>query len=186
MAIFKKGRGPYALHISMTGVQMGERLLQIGAGDGRLFAALAGRVGLTGRACVVDRDESAIARAKNAAANAGVLIEPDVVSLRNLPYEDAAFDLIVIGDLLSTMKPDERVGSLQEAWRVARPGGRCIVIERAERGGLGALFARRGKDPDYLSSGGAERALREEGFRAVRTLAAREGVAFIEGVKPRT
>ena len=36
---------------------------------------------------------------------------------------------------------------------------------------------------EYASSGGAERALSTVGFRAVRTLAERGGLTFVEGVK---
>jgi cyclopropane fatty-acyl-phospholipid synthase-like methyltransferase len=38
----------------MVGVKLGDRLLQIGCGDGGLFAALAAKTGLTGRAAAID------------------------------------------------------------------------------------------------------------------------------------
>jgi ubiquinone/menaquinone biosynthesis C-methylase UbiE len=183
MALFKKGSGPFALHLSMSGIQMGERLLQVGCGDGRLFAALAGKVGLTGRACAVETTQEAVERTRQTAAREGVLVEVELAPIHRLPYEAESFDIVVIGDVLASMEPDDRVGCLKDVLRVLRPGGRCIVVERAERGGLGALFARQQKDPYYRSSGGAEGALRVEGFKAVRLLAERENVRFTEGMK---
>jgi ubiquinone/menaquinone biosynthesis C-methylase UbiE len=185
MAIFKRGPGPFALHLSMTGIQMGERLLQIGCGDGRLFAALASKVGLTGRACAVDRDEEAVERAKRAAAKEGVLVEVEPVSFRSLPYENESFDLVVVRDVLSGLEPYERVRCLQETLRVLRPAGRCIVVEPAERGGIAGLVMRSAKNKTYVAQGGAERALKEEGYKAVRILAERDGVLFTEGLKKR-
>ena len=51
--LFNRDRqSPYALAVAMMGVRMGERLLLVGD-DARLFAQLAGKVGLTGRSIVV-------------------------------------------------------------------------------------------------------------------------------------
>ena len=41
---------PYLLLVSMAGVKMGDRLVQVGCAHGGRLAALAGKVGLTGRA----------------------------------------------------------------------------------------------------------------------------------------
>ena len=57
------------------------------------------------------------------------------------------------------------------------------MIERAARGGLGAVFSQRSIDPGYRAGGGAVAALAAEGFRAVRLLAEHSGKNFIEGTK---
>jgi hypothetical protein len=75
---------------------------------------------------------------------------------------------------------------LQEAFRTLKPRGRVVVIERAPRGGLGALFkpsSAAPADPHYQASGGAVAALQAEGFRAARLLAERDGLSFFEGVR---
>ncbi len=185
MPLFRKSGSPYDLAVSMTGVKMGDRLLQLGCGDGGLLAALAAKVGLTGRACGLDAEATPAAAARARAAKAGVLVEIEVAPYQMLPFDPESFDLVVARDLIATMGPYDRVRCLQEARRVLRPGGRFIVIEPARRGGLGALINRGDRDPSYTSQGGAERALTEEGFAAVRRLAEREGVAFYEGVKAR-
>jgi ubiquinone/menaquinone biosynthesis C-methylase UbiE len=168
----------------MAGVKLGDRLLQLGAGDGRLFAALASKVGLTGRACVVDRDAEIIRKAMQAAEKAGVLIEPTTSWFNMLPFENESFDLVVVNQLLPRLAPYERIGMLREAYRVLRPGGRCLTIDEDARPGLGALLYRSG-DRSYLQGGGPERSLTGEGFKASRKLAERQGLVFYEGVKPR-
>ena len=174
---------PYAFAVSMTGVKMGDRLVQIGCDDPALFAAVAAKVGLSGRACAVDDEAGRAQEAREAGTKAGVLVEVEVSPLSMLPYDAESFDLVVIRDRLSQLHPHERVGCLQESRRVLRPGGRCVIVEHAERGGLGALFDRRYVNPLYRSTGGAEHALREAGFAATRRLAEQEGLTFYEGVK---
>jgi hypothetical protein len=84
------------------------------------------------------------------------------------------------------MRPEQRVATLKESFRTLAARGRIIIIERGERGGLGALFgspASAPGDPHYKSSGGAVVALEAEGFRAARLLAERDGLSFFEGVR---
>ncbi len=190
MPIFRKSSAdPHALTIALTGVKMGDRLLQIGSNDRALVGVLAGKVGLSGSAALLVFDASQAARAQSAAASAGVLIEIQVARPGAFPFGDGAFDLAVVdetGRLLSDMKPEDRVGTLQESFRVLSEAGRIVVIEASERGGLGALWSRSSADPHFVSSGGMVTALQAEGFRSVRVLAEREGRRFTEGIKPRS
>jgi ubiquinone/menaquinone biosynthesis C-methylase UbiE len=171
------------LAVAMPGVKLGDRLLVLGGGDPPLIARLAAKAGLTGRACVLDESHEKTARAAAAVERDGVLIESFSAPWSALPFDTASFDVVVIRDVLRALDPEPRVRCVQEAWRVLRDGGRCVVIERGTRGGLGALLGGRGNEP-YTASGGAARALEADGFVAVRTLAEREGLAFVEGVKP--
>ena len=96
---------------------------------------------------------------------------------------DAAFDLIVVddtGELLGTMSAGDRVVAIREALRLLRPGGRVMVIGSAPRAGLGALFKRVRPVPRFDPAP----ALQGGGCKAVRVLAEREGLVFVEGVKP--
>ena len=183
MFFFKRGRGPFALHESMVGVRMGDRFLQVGVGDGRLFATLAAKVGLTGRACALDADASRAAKARQVAVTAGVLVDVECSPFDRLPFDANAFDVVLMYRVISTVSPEIRVRCLQQTRELLRPGGRCMVIDVTPRGGLGGLFGRSARDTSYVTTGGAERALREEGFAAVRRLADRDGEAFFEGVR---
>ena len=187
MGIFKRSREKHALAIAMTGVKLGDRLLQVGCTDASLLAAVSSKVGMSGRACVLVQSDDETARALRTADRAGLLLEVEKAPLDVFPYEDHAFDLIVIDNregLLSNVKPERRVAALQQARRTLAPRGRIVVIERAPRAGLGALVSRTATqaDPHYQNSGGAITALKAEGFRAVRRLAERDGMSFFEGI----
>ena len=174
---------PRALELSMAGLKLGLRVLQLDGVDGELIAALSGTVGISGEACAVVKNETQAGRFRRAAAAAGVLVEVEIAPLNALPYAQEAFDLVVVQDVIGHMDMNNRVTCLQQTLRVLRVGGRCLLIEQAMRGGLGGLFSKRALDPQYLANGGAQAALKAEGFRAVRRLAERDGKSFIEGTK---
>ncbi len=171
----------------MTGVKLGDRLLQLGCSDPSLLSALAGKVGMSGRACVAAESDDEIERARRAAERAGLLVEVERAGLGALPYDDRSFDLVVVDNLaggLSSARPEHRVAALQQARRVLAPRGRIVVLERGPRSGLGALLTRAQApaNPHYEASGGAVAALKAEGFKAVRQLAERDGLSFFEGI----
>jgi ubiquinone/menaquinone biosynthesis C-methylase UbiE len=185
---FTRRDNPYLLVVSMTGVKMGDRLVQIGCAHGGRLAAVAGKVGLSGRAVLIAPDEASAARARKAASDAGVLVEIDVAPMTRLPVEDGAFDLAVVdetGGLLATMRPEDRVATIREVARALRPGGRVVIIGAAARGGFGALLTRAQSGPPFVASGQATLALEADGFKSARLLAEREGLVFVEGIKPR-
>jgi ubiquinone/menaquinone biosynthesis C-methylase UbiE len=185
---FRRGDDPYPLVVSMTGVKMGDRIALIGCAHGARLAAIAAKVGLSGRAVAVVPDESSAARVRKGAEHGGVLVEVDVAPLTHLPGGDDAFDVAIVDDtagLLGTMRAEARVETIRELLRILRPGGRVLILGAAERGGFGAILTRAQSGPPFTSSGDANRALEADGFRSVRTLAEREGIVFVEGVKPR-
>jgi ubiquinone/menaquinone biosynthesis C-methylase UbiE len=185
---FVRRRESHTLLVSMTGVKMGDRVAFIGCASGARLAAVAAKVGLSGRAVVVAPDDSSATRARKGAENAGVLVEVEVASPTRAPLEDAAFDLAVVddtGDLFGTMSPDERARTVREISRILRPGGRIVLVGTSEATGFARLLARPPEKPSLAMSGEANRALEANGFGTVRTLAEREGQVFIEGIKPR-
>ncbi|HEY2151096.1 MAG TPA: methyltransferase domain-containing protein [Vicinamibacterales bacterium] len=187
--MFLKPGNPHLLVVGMSGVKMGDRLVQIGCADGARLGAIAGKVGLSGRAVVVVPDAASAARATKGAAAAGVLVEVETAPPTRLPVEDAAFDLAIVdetGGLLATLRPEDRVQAIRELARVLRPGGRVLMIGAEPRGGFGALLSRTQSGPPFVASGEATEALQADGFKSARTLAAREGLIFVEAVKPRT
>jgi ubiquinone/menaquinone biosynthesis C-methylase UbiE len=186
--MFLKKSDPYLLIVGMTGVKMGDRFVQIGCAHGGRMAAVASKVGLSGRAAVVAPDEASAMRARKAAEEAGVLVDVDVAPPSRLPLADDEFDLAVVDDtagLFGTMRPEDRVAAIRELVRVLRAGGRVLVVGAVPRGGLGAVLSRTQNGPPFVASGDATTALEADGFKSVRTLAEREGLVFVEGIKPR-
>ncbi len=186
--MFLKRQDPYSLVVGMTGVKLGDRMVQVGCAHGGRLGAVAAKVGLSGRAVVVVPDDASAARARKGAADAGVLIEVEVAPPTRLPLEDGSFDLAVVDDTagaLGWLSPEDRVAAIRELLRVLRAGGRSLIIGAAPRGGLAALVSRAQSGPPFAASGDASTALQADGFRSVRTLAEREGLVFVEGMKPR-
>jgi ubiquinone/menaquinone biosynthesis C-methylase UbiE len=185
---FVRRSDPYMLVVSMTGVKLGDQFAQIGCAHGGRLAAIAAKVGLSGRAVAVVPDDASAERARIGAERAGVLVELESAPPTTLPLDDRAFDLVVVdetGGLMANMRAEDRVATVHELARVLRPGGRAIVIGATPRRGLAALFLRVENGPLYATTGDAHKSLEADGFRSVRTLAERDGLIFIEGIKPR-
>jgi ubiquinone/menaquinone biosynthesis C-methylase UbiE len=181
----RRKNDPFQLLVGMTGVKLGDRIVQIGCAHGGRLGAVAARVGLSGHAAAIVPDESSASRARKGAAQHGVFVEITIAPPTRLALDDAAFDLAVIdetGGLLGAMAPDERVNVLREAWRVLKPGGRALIIGALPATGLAALLGRGPKTGPLH----AEPLLASAGFTLTRVLGEREGLRFTEGVKRRT
>lgn len=168
------------LHVSMTGVRMGERFVQFGCDDARLLAGLAAKVGLSGAAAAVTLDERTAARARKAAAASGVLVEVQVCPPPSpWPFDAGAADMVVVDDTnggFARMAPADRAASLSQALAALRPSGRIEMIE-----GLGGGWPHRAVARPAGYDGATE--LRAAGFQPVRVLAERERFRFVEGLK---
>jgi protein-L-isoaspartate O-methyltransferase len=183
---FREGSGPYALTEAMTGVRLGERLVYLGAGDPAMFAALAAKVGVTGRARALVESENASESIKRAAARAGVLVEVAVVDFPGLALDEATFDVAVVdatAGVVLTWDQPHRSAVSAALLRALRPRGRAIVVER-EKAGLMAAFTRRTEGRTAFRAGdGATMFLEAGGFQPVRLLADLRGERFTEGWK---
>lgn len=156
------------LQVAMTGVRMGERYLQVFCSDVALTRGLATKTGLSGVAALAAADESQARQARKAAQKAGVLLDLHVTSPTGLPWEDGAFDMVVVdntGGGYRGLNEAERMTCLQECRRLLRHGGRVEFIERA------------------AEPAGVDAALTAVGFKPVRTLAERDGFRFVEALK---
>ncbi len=185
---FQRRDNPHSLVVAMTGVKMGDGLVQVGCAHGGRLGAVAAKVGLSGRAMAFVPDETSAARARKGAAQSGVLVEVEVAPPTRLPAEDGSFDLAVVDDtggLLGTMRPEARALAIRELLRILRPGGRAMVVGVAPPGGFGALLARARPNPQFEAAGGALASLQAGGFTSVRVLAERDGLRFVEGLKTR-
>ena len=169
----RRGRGQSMdpLQVSMTGVRMGERFLQIGCADRALLAGLAAKVGLSGAAVVTTFDTTQAVLAKSIGAKVGALIDVSVIGEgRQWPFEPSAFDLVVVDDTDESFRSfDDRVSEiLRNAWGSLRAGGRIEVVTPVKSAHV---------QLDYL------KLLTEAGFKPVRILAEPGRLRFVEGLK---
>jgi len=175
------------LAVTMSGVRLGERALQIGLDDPNVAGILAARPGLSGQSAMAVADETSAEKARRAVADSGAFVEITVTPLEGLPFPDGAFDVAIIhnrADLLTTLGTARSTRVLGECKRVLRVGGRVVVLETGTPSGLGAIFRSR-TAPSEESGGGnsTTRGLEAAGFRAVRTLGDRDNYRFVEGMK---
>ena len=181
----RKAKRREPVPVTMSGVRMGERLLQVGDADAAVAGAIAAKVGLSGSAAAVATDDAGAARARASAAEAGVLVDVHIAPFDRLPFADGAFDVVVVHGLdrlTSRLDQHALIAAAREWHRVVRQGGRVITIEAGTRSGLAALF--RGSPPAPASSGSSATAVLESGgFRPVRNVGDLEGFKFSEGLK---
>jgi ubiquinone/menaquinone biosynthesis C-methylase UbiE len=174
------GREPLA--VAMSGVRIGERLLQIGIDTPDVTGLLGAKPGLSGESTLVVPDDTTAVSARRAVEKAGALINIRVHDLENLPFEPHSFDLVVVHNRngqLASLSEAQRGRALQECRRVLRSGGRAVVIDKGTPSGLTAIFQSR------TEPGAADltvKALTAAGFRSVRALGDRDGYSFVEGI----
>ena len=184
MISFRRKNDPHMLAIGMTGVKMGDRIAQIGCAHGGRLGAIAAKVGLSGRAVAVVPIRRPSARARKGAADAGVLVDVDVAPPTRLPLEDKR--------VRSRRRGRHRRPPGHDASRGSRGGGSRGAAHpsprrsrdgdrRRTRGGLGAIFTLAQSGPPF----DPKPSLEADGFKFVRHLAEREGLRFVEGLKPR-
>jgi SAM-dependent methyltransferase len=187
MFLRKSDVGREPLVMAMSGVRLGERLLQIGIDDPKVLGALAAKVGISGHAAVVTLDERGAERARAAIANAATLADVSTTADGTLAFDTGSFDVAIVhgaSGLLGSLAEGIRTHLLREILRVTRSGGRVIVTEAGERTGVRAMLAPAPrKDERYERAGGTTAAMEAVGFRPVRLLADRDGLRFIEGLK---
>jgi hypothetical protein len=180
MKWLRPGPSPYQTALAMIGAKTGQQVLFLGAADGRLAAEVARVTGLNGRTLVVDRDPGAARTVESAAGNAGALVEfqttPPTAST-------TGFDIVVVHQSLNAAgaKPDQLVA---DATHLLREGGRIVVIEGAPAPGVFGKL-RRPATPT-VSADQIRALLAAAGLRAARVLAESDGVAYVEGSKPRS
>jgi SAM-dependent methyltransferase len=188
MGLYTRRDDPQSLVVSMTGVKMGDAVVQIGGPSAARLAAVLAKVGLSGRAVALVRDQSEVERAAKAAERAGALVDIGVLNPAALAVESGQFDVAVVDDtdgIVASMDPDRRGRFVRELWRVLRPGGRVVFVGQGPDEGL-LRFLRRAAEPvSFVQTGEAAAVLEEGGFRGARQLGAREGLAFAEALKPR-
>lgn len=169
------------LQVSMTGVRMGERFLQIGCRDRALLSGLAAKVGLSGAAAVASFAAADTKRASSVGVKVGALVDIRPVEGPALPFDSDFFDMIVVDDTdgsFAAIDDTTRAAYLRDTLRIVRPGGRIEVVEGLGGGGLMRGAVTRPPGYDML------RDLTAAGFKPSRLLAEKDGFRFLEGLRP--
>jgi predicted methyltransferase len=172
------------LPVTMAGVRMGERILQVGFQDAQLTAVLAAKPGLSGNVTIAVSDSEHAGRARRACADAGVLADVLDGPLDAIALADSSIDVAIVhgsDPAIAMMDDGRRERVFRECGRALRMGGRLIVVTTVPQGGVASLFRR--QTTAELSPDRVLASLQLAGFRAARLLAEREGHRFFEGLK---
>ena len=113
--------------LEMSGVRAGSRVLDVASGSGDLAAAFARRAGPTGLVWMTDINAEMLAVGRDKLLDAGLFAPLARCDAEKLPFPDDTFDCVSVAFGLRNMTRKEN--ALAEMARVARPGGRVIVLE---------------------------------------------------------
>lgn len=122
--------------LQRIGLRPGMRVLEVGAGVGRVTVEAARIVGAEGKIECIDIEPEMIADVRERVAQAGLQnVEARVSDVRHLPFPAGTFDLVYLVAVLGSIPDKGR--ALREIRRVLKPGGRLSVTESVA-------------DPDYM------------------------------------
>ncbi len=115
--------------VSVSGVQAGERVLDLAGGTGDLSSRLLPRVGPKGLVVLSDINATMLAEGRRRLIDEGALgnIAYVQADAEQLPFPDNTFDCVIIGFGLRNVTHKER--ALAAMYRALKPGGRAIILE---------------------------------------------------------
>ena len=113
--------------LEMSGVREGSRVLDVASGSGDLALAFTKRAGATGQVWMTDINAAMLAVGRDKLIDAGIFAPVARCDAEKLPFPADTFDCVSVAFGLRNMTHQE--AALAEMTRVARPGGRVIVLE---------------------------------------------------------
>ena len=113
--------------IEMSGVRAGSRVLDVASGSGDLARAFAKRAGPGGQVWMTDINAAKLEVGRDKLIDEGVFAPLALCDAEKLPFRGETFDCVSVAFGLRNMTHKDR--ALAEMARVARPGGRVIVLE---------------------------------------------------------
>jgi len=113
--------------LELSGVRPGARVLDVASGSGDLALAFAKRAGPQGEVWMTDINPAMLSVGRDKMIDAGIFPPLALCDAEKLPFRDDSFDCVSVAFGLRNMTHKDR--ALAEMTRVARPGGRVIVLE---------------------------------------------------------
>ena len=115
--------------VDAAAIVLGDRLLDVGCGTGKLAIAAARRTGPQGFVVGIDATPAMIDLAHERARRENSVAEFRVGVAERLPFADEEFQAVTSSYFFHHLPSDVKAEALAEMWRVLAPGGRLIVTD---------------------------------------------------------
>lgn len=109
--------------LAAMSLKPGERVLDVGAGNGIMAREVLDHIGPSGTVSGLDSAAPMVAMARVLCPQ-GSFVEGDA---SDLPFEDASFDCVTAAQLICFLPDPDR--ALREMYRVLRPEGRVVILD---------------------------------------------------------
>jgi ubiquinone/menaquinone biosynthesis C-methylase UbiE len=119
-----------------------DAVLDVGCGTGTLAILAKERVGAKGAAHGIDASPEMIARARRKARRAGLEVSLQEATVEAMPFPAQTFDVVLSTLMLHHLPRSVREQCAREMRRVARPGGRVVVVDFGPRAGARSILER--------------------------------------------
>ena len=113
--------------VDISGVKLGDNVLDIAGGSGDLSKLFAQKVGAAGSVTLTDINASMLAVGRDRMIDAGLHIPVLQCNAEALPFADKQFDCVIVAFGLRNMTHKDI--ALAEMQRVLKVGGRLLVLE---------------------------------------------------------
>lgn len=113
--------------VELSGVKMGDAVLDIAGGSGDLSKLFAKKVGTNGQVVLTDINASMLGVGRDRVLDAGFALPAVQCDAEKLPFADRQFDCVIVAFGLRNMTHKD--AALKEMQRVLKVGGRLLVLE---------------------------------------------------------
>ena len=120
-------RGWKRFAVEISGVNHGDKVLDIAGGSGDLSKLFANKVGTEGQVILTDINASMLAVGRDRMLDAGLNVPALQCDAEKLPFPDQYFDCVIVAFGLRNMTHKD--AALAEMQRVLKVGGRLLVLE---------------------------------------------------------
>lgn len=160
--------------VDQAHIERGHRVLDLGSGTGTL-AILIKQTNPGAEVAGLDADPEALTLSETKAAAAGAEVRFDHGLAYRLPYVRNSFDRVVSSLVFHHLSPENKRATLQEVFRVLRPGGEVHILDfgqpHSALARLVSVVMRRLEETADLIEGVLPEMLRQAGFIEVEETA---------------
>jgi demethylmenaquinone methyltransferase/2-methoxy-6-polyprenyl-1,4-benzoquinol methylase len=113
--------------VEISGVKVGDKVLDIAGGSGDLSILFAKKVGRDGEVILTDINASMLSVGRDRMLDVGLNVPATQCNAEKLPFADNSFDCVIVAFGLRNMTHKDI--ALKEMQRVLKVGGRLLVLE---------------------------------------------------------